>query len=183
MKKTAIFALLSFIPLMITAQTQILLSTGSKSMTATLVDNDATQALISMISNGPVTVKMEDYGGFEKVGELPYPLPTSNSQITTNPGDIMLYQGNSIVIFYESNSWSYTPLGKIDGATAANLREFLGKGNLSLTILLTPNAGINNIQADKLEENEVYDLAGRKISSHPTKPGIYLINGKKHLIK
>ncbi len=69
---------------------------------------------------------MSDYGGFEKVGTLPLSFTTSNSQISTAPGDIMLYQGNQMVIFYGTNSWSYTRLGKIDNATAESVSQFLG---------------------------------------------------------
>ncbi|MDE6006111.1 MAG: hypothetical protein K2G67_00960 [Muribaculaceae bacterium] len=66
---------------------------------------------------------MNDYGGFEKVGELPWSLPTSNSQISTVPGDVMLYLGNNIVILYGTNSWWYTRLGKIEGMTADEIRD------------------------------------------------------------
>jgi len=97
-------------------------------MTATLIDNAATRELTALLSQDPVTIEMDDYGGFEKVGALPQSLPTSNSQITTQPGDIMLYQGRNMVIFYGSNSWSYTRLGKIDGATVEGLRQFFGNG-------------------------------------------------------
>ncbi len=152
-------------------------------MTATLTANSATETLTAMLSEAPVTIMMEDYGGFEKVGELPRALPTSNSQITTVPGDIMLYQGNNIVIFYASNSWSYTRLGKIDGATATNLQEFLGNGDVSLTLSLSSNADVPLFQYDKVDNEKIYDLEGRLITSRPIPPGIYVVNGKKRLIK
>ena len=74
---------------------------------------------------------MTDYSGFEKVGALGTSLPTSNSQTTTQSGDIVLYQGNQIVIFYGSNSWSYTRLGKIDDLTG--WKDALGSGDVTVT--------------------------------------------------
>ena len=77
---------------------------------------------------------MSDYAGFEKVGALGTSLPTNNSQTTTQAGDIVLYQGNQIVLFYGSNSWSYTRLGKIDDLTGWS--EVLGSGDVSVTFSL-----------------------------------------------
>ncbi len=82
--------------------------------TATLNDNEAANAFFEMIKTEPVTIKMSDYGGFEKVGSLGVTLPSSDMQTITDIGDIVLYQSNQIVIFYGSNSWSYTRLGRID---------------------------------------------------------------------
>ena len=77
---------------------------------------------------------MRDYGGFEKVGPLGQSLPTSNSQTTTQSGDIVLYQGNQVVIFYGSNTWSYTRLGRIDNLSG--WEEALGRGDVSVTFSL-----------------------------------------------
>ena len=85
--------------------------------TATLEDNQAVAELVEMMRETPVTITLDDYGGFEKVGSLGKSLTTSNSQTTTTAGDIVLYNGNNIVMFYGSNSWSYTRLGKIDDLT------------------------------------------------------------------
>lgn len=167
---------------MANAQSKITLTVGNNSMTATLVDNDATRSLLQLLAKGPVTINMDDYGGFEKVGALPQSLPTSNTQITTQPGDIMLYQGHNMVIFYGSNSWSYTRLGKIEGATADNVRQFLGNGSISLTLSSDP-AGIDEISTDAHKMEKVYDLKGNLITARPLPPGIYIINGKKTLIK
>lgn len=164
------------------SQTKILLEIGGKTMTASLVDNAATHELLSLLQKGPITIKMNDYGGFEKVGMLPKSLPTSNSQITTEPGDIMLYQGNNMVIFYGSNSWSYTRLGKIDKATSDNLRQFLGAGSVSLNISLDLSLGIDDIFKDNQEKETVYDLNGNLINSRPLSPGLYIINGKKRVV-
>lgn len=102
--------------------------------TASLENNEAVAAFVEMLGNTPVTIEMSDYSGFEKVGALGADLPASNSQITTQPGDIVLYQGNQIVIFYGSNSWSYTMIGRIDDLTG--LEEALGDGNVTVTFFL-----------------------------------------------
>ena len=99
--------------------------------TATLENNAAVEAFMEMIREAPVVIEMRDYSGFEKVGSLGASLPTSNSQTTTQAGDIVLYNGNQIVIFYRSNSWSYTRLGKIDDLT--DWEEALGSGDVTVT--------------------------------------------------
>lgn len=165
------------------SQNKVLLTVGNNSMTATLVDNNATGELLSLLAKGPITVRMSDYGGFEKVGALPQSLPTSNTQITTEPGDIMLYQGNNIVIFYGSNTWSYTRLGKIDGATVSGLKQFLGNGDMTLTITLDSSSGVEGLSADRKPDGTVYDLKGNRITQRPLVPGVYIVGGKKTLIK
>ena len=99
--------------------------------TAALEDNAAVDAFVEMMSEAPVVIQMRDYSGFEKVGPLGKSLPASNSQTTTQAGDIVLYNGNQIVIFYGSNSWSYTRLGKIDDLTGWNAA--LGSGDVTVT--------------------------------------------------
>ena len=107
---------------------------GGSQFTATLEDNEAVDALVQMMEENPVTIQMSDYAGFEKVGSLRASLPTSNSQTTTQAGDIVLYQGNQIVIFYGSNSWSYTRLGRIDDLTG--WESALGNGDVTVTFSL-----------------------------------------------
>ena len=106
---------------------------GDRTFTATLEDNQAVEELVEMMEAGGVTLQLEDYGGFEKVGPLGRSLTTSNSQTTTVAGDIVLYNGSNIVMFYGSNSWSYTRLGKIDDLTG--WADALGSG--SVTAILT----------------------------------------------
>ena len=114
------------------------LTIDGKTCEATLVDNVATKALIAALQQNDITYKADDYGGFEKVGALGRSLSTSNQQITTVPGDIMLYNGNQIVIFYGSNSWSYTRIGRIDNQTVESLKSFLkaGEGSVNITLSL-----------------------------------------------
>lgn len=102
--------------------------------TATLEQNAAVDALVDMMRGSAVTIQMSDYSGFEKVGSLGTSLPTSNQQTTTDAGDIVLYNGNQIVIFYGSNSWSYTRLGHIDDLSG--WADALGSGSVSVTFTL-----------------------------------------------
>lgn len=103
---------------------------GDSTFIATLENNAAADALVEMMENEPVVIQMSDYSGFEKVGALGKSLPANNSQITTKAGDIVLYQGNQIVMFYGSNAWSYTRLGRIDDLTG--WEEALGSGDVTV---------------------------------------------------
>ena len=101
-----------------------------------LENNSAAQELIKELEKGNITVNATEYGGFEKVGELGFSLPTSDENINTEPGDIVLYQGDKISLFYGSHSWSYTKLGKIDNISSNALKEVLGPGNVTLVFSL-----------------------------------------------
>ena len=107
---------------------------GDTQLVVTLADTDAARALAEKLQEGPVTVSLHAYGGFEKVGPLPWGLPASDGQTTAQPGDVMLYQGNQITVFTSSNSWAYTPLGHIEGATSESLLEALGDGDVEVTL-------------------------------------------------
>lgn len=183
MKKYVLFALITLTSFMAYSQNKVILTVGSETMTATLVDNQATSELKDLLEKGSLTIQMSDYGGFEKVGALPQSFTTSNSQITTEPGDIMLYQGNQLVIFYGTNSWSYTRLGKIDGATVSSLKQFLENGDISLTLSLDPVTRIEEVYAGSNAEDKIYDLNGRRMTNKTFSPGTYIINGKKTLIR
>lgn len=106
-------------------------SVGETTFTANLENNAAVDAFVEMMQAGPVVIQMNDYAGFEKVGSLGTSLPTSNRQTTTQPGDIVLYNGNQIVVFYGTNSWSYTCLGHINDLTG--WEDALGSGDVSIT--------------------------------------------------
>lgn len=109
---------------------------GDTVLTATLVDNSSVDALKEALSEGPITVDMRDYGDMEKVGSLGMDLPRNDEQITTEAGDLILYQGNAFVIYYAPNSWNFTRLGKINDVTAEELRETLGDGDVTVTLSL-----------------------------------------------
>ena len=110
---------------------QITSDSGSHSLASTLVDNSSAMAFYELLEEGPVTIKMTDYGNFEKVGPLGTKLPRNDTQITTQAGDIILYQGNQITIYYDTNSWNFTRLGKVDGVTKTELKRILGKGDVT----------------------------------------------------
>lgn len=115
-------------------QNTFVVSVGGAAFNAAFAENSGAQALKELLAEGPMTLSMRDYGGFEKVGALGRSLPTSNAQITTQTGDIVLYQGNQIVIFYGPNSWSYTRLGRI--ADLSGWAEALGSGDVEVTLSL-----------------------------------------------
>ena len=117
---------------------KIKISISGETLLIALVNNDATKALVSALRQAPITYTASDYGGFEKVGSLGRSLPTSNSQITTQAGDVILYNGNQIVLFYGSNTWSYTRIGKMEYESMDKLKSFLkaGAGNISVTLSL-----------------------------------------------
>ena len=102
-----------------------------------LEDNSATKELKEKLKNGDIVIEAHEYGGFEKVGDLGFSLPREDTNITTKAGDIVLYQGNQISIFYNSNSWSYTKLGKIQNITSNELKNILGDGDVNITFTLS----------------------------------------------
>ena len=97
-------------------------------------NNLAVAALRKKAAARPVTVRMSMYGGFEQVGELGFALPREDVQTRTAPGDIVLYSGDQIVVFYGSNSWAYTRLGRIADKSREELEELLSRGDAQLTI-------------------------------------------------
>ena len=109
---------------------------GSTTLTATLADNSSAKAFYELLKRGEITVEMHDYRNFEKVGDLPQSIVTNDEKITTEPGDIILYQGNQITIYYDTNTWNFTRLGKINGVTQPELKALLGDGNVSVTFRL-----------------------------------------------
>jgi len=123
---------------------------GQTTLTATLVDNSSAAALIELLKKNPLTIEMRDYGNMEKVGAIGTTLPRNDEQITTSPGDIILYQGNALVIYYAPNSWNFARLGKIDNITQNELKAVLGEGNVTVTLALAGTVGIEN---DETGEN------------------------------
>ena len=113
-----------------------MVSVNGQELHATLAENPAADELAERLAKGPVTVSLHDYGGFEKVGPLPWGLPANDEQVEGQPGDILLYQGDQITVFYGSNSYSYTRLAHVDGATAENLRSAFGDGDVEVTLTL-----------------------------------------------
>ena len=109
---------------------------GDKDAAVEWEDNESVAALRDLVSESPLTIQMSMYGGVEQVGPLGASLPRNDVQTTTSAGDIVLYSGNQIVVFYGSNSWAYTRLGHITGKDAAEMTDLLGNGNVTITISL-----------------------------------------------
>nr|WP_321453992.1 cyclophilin-like fold protein [uncultured Carboxylicivirga sp.] len=109
-------------------------------LTATMVDNSSVDALLELIENSPLTIAMSDYGNMEKVGPIGTTLPRNDESITTGPGDLILYQGSALVIYYKPNTWSFTRLGKIDNVTQTELQNILGTGDVTVTLELDDSA-------------------------------------------
>ena len=107
---------------------------GDSTVAVEWENNESVNALLDRVKDTPLTVQMSMYGGFEQVGSLGESLPRNDAQTTTQAGDIVLYSGNQIVVFYGSNSWAYTRLGRITDKTRQELADLLGSGNVTLTL-------------------------------------------------
>ncbi len=116
---------------------EITVSFNGHTYSVSLADNTSAQAFVELLTaqGGSVTVAAEDYGNFEKVGPLPQSLPRNDQPLDTSAGDLILYQGNRIVLYYANNSWTFTPLGRLEG-DLSHLREELGEGDVSITYAL-----------------------------------------------
>lgn len=149
-----------------------------KSMTASFADNTSAEAFRALLAEAPLTVEMTDYGNFEKVGDLGHSLPTNDTRITTAPGDVILYLGNHITIYYDRNTWSFTRLGKIDGnPTRESVLSFLGSGSVSVTFSLAgAPAGVEATATDNLDV-EVSGLTVKVAGSRDTLT-VYSSDGK-----
>ena len=97
-------------------------------------DNDSVDALKELCKNGPLSIRMSMYGGFEQVGDIGQSLPRNDSQTTTQSGDIVLYSGDQLVVFYGSNSWAYTRLGHVTDKSDEEMAQLLGNGDVVITI-------------------------------------------------
>lgn len=117
---------------------RLVLTVGDTELPATWADNSSAEALKELLAEGPITIAMRDYERMEKVGTLPKELPTNDEQITTKPGDLILYQGDKFVLYYAPNSWNFTRLGAINGATTKELKDLLGPGDVDVVLSLTP---------------------------------------------
>ena len=99
-------------------------------------ENESVAALRELCREEPLTIELSMYGGFEQVGPIGTSLPRSDEQTTTAAGDVVLYAGNQIVVFYGANSWAYTRLGHISDQSAEDLAALLGNGDVTLTLWL-----------------------------------------------
>ena len=113
---------------------QLVLEVAGRTFYPQPEENASAEAFLKKLEEGPLTVEMHDYGGFEKVGNLPWSLPRSDERITTVPGDIILYQGTQITVYYGQNTWNFTRLAKIPDASG--LAGVLGMGGVTAVFRL-----------------------------------------------
>ncbi len=131
--------------------------------------NSSADAFLDLLKAGDMPIEMHDYGSFEKVGALGTTLPRNDEQITTEPGDVILYQGNQITIYYDVNSWSFTRLGKVQGLSREELKKILGSGNATVTFSLSSgmrDAAINGAQLLNVQpgtETGVFDFLSQTV--------------------
>ena len=168
-----------------TASAQVMnITIGGKTVTATLADNSSAQALYEALQQGPITYEAHDYGDFEKVGDLGQSFPRNDESITTRPGDIILYQGSSLCIYYDTNSWNFTRIGRIEGMTQDEIKDFVraGEGNVSITLSLGNATAIHQVSSNAaaLKAEGYISIGGMRVAS-PSR-GIFIKDGKKMLI-
>ena len=118
-------------------ETDVLCMTiGTTAVAADWEDNASVRALRELCRESPLTISMSMYGGFEQVGSIGVSLPRDDTQTTTSAGDIVLYSGSQLVLFYGSNAWAYTRLGHISDRSAEELTTLLGQGDVTVTLSL-----------------------------------------------
>ena len=115
-------------------ETAMTMTIGDTKVNVDWEANSSVDALKELVSSGPLSIDMSMYGGFEQVGSIGQSLPREDKQTTTASGDIVLYSGNQLVVFYGSNSWSYTRLGHISDKTDAEIEALLSKGDVTITL-------------------------------------------------
>ena len=161
--------------------TQLYITIGGVTKTATLVSNSSKEALVAQLQQGNITYEAHDYGNFEKVGALGYTFPENNEQINTEPGDLILYQGSNLCIYYDTNSWNFTRIGKLDNMTQAEIKTWVNAGgdNVSVTLSISEPTGISQVKADDVK-SKAYTLQGSL--AHAGQKRIIIKNGKKQII-
>ena len=116
------------------AESMLQMTIGETLLEVEWEDNGSVEDLKELCQKSPLTIRMSMYGGFEQVGSIGQSLPRDDNQTTTQAGDIVLYSGDQIVVFYGSNSWAYTRLGHITDKSAQEMAELLGNGDVTITI-------------------------------------------------
>jgi len=112
----------------------MVMAINGKKVSVEWEDNESVEALMDLVSKEPLSIQMSMYGGFEQVGSIGTSLPRNDVQTTTEAGDIVLYSGDQIVVFYGSNSWAYTRLGRITDKNVDELAEMLGKEDVTISV-------------------------------------------------
>ncbi len=169
------------------------ISANGKEMTATFANNSSAAAFRALIADAPLTVSMSDYGDFEKVGELGHRLPTNDTDITTRPGDVILYLGSSITIYYDVNNWTFTRLGRIDeNPTRQSILAVLGQETVNVTFSLkSSSSGLNEVTSGGRHPNvtiegrtiHVNNVAGNDVVTVSTIQGQTIHSGTDNRIR
>jgi hypothetical protein len=162
------------------AMTQLYITIGGVTKTATLVSNSSAEALVAQLRQGNITFEAHDYGNFEKVGALGYIFPENNEQINTVPGDLILYQGSNLCIYYDTNSWNFTRIGKLDNMTQADIKTLVNAGgdNVSVTLSVSEPTGISQVKTDEAK-SKAYTLQG--CVAQAGHKGIVIMNRKQQI--
>ena len=124
----------------LTVENELTLIVNGQSVSVQWEKNESVAALNELVKDKPFTIQMSMYGGFEQVGSIGQSIPRNDKQMTTSAGDIVLYSGNQLVVFYGSNSWAYTKLGHIENTSAEEMKKRLGSGDVNVTISITEEA-------------------------------------------
>ena len=120
-----------------TEEQALKMTIGSTPISVKWEDNESVNVLKELCRDQPVIISMSMYGGFEQVGAIGTDLPHNDVQTTTSSGDIVLYSGNQLVVFYGSNSWAYTRLGHITDKNPKEMTELLSGGNVTITLSIS----------------------------------------------
>lgn len=115
---------------------EIFIKVNGRILNVKLEENRSSLAFVEKLKEGDITIQAHDYGNFEKVGNLGFSLPTSDEDITTEAGNLILYQGNQITLYYDTNRWEFTKLGRVQNTSQKELKEILGKGDVEFTFSL-----------------------------------------------
>ena len=109
---------------------------GDRAFSVDLENNTSAKAFFEKLRTDPIKLEMHDYGSFEKVGELPWELPRNDEEITTKPGDLILYQGTQLTVYYAENTWTFTKLGSLNATEEEIIEAFGGKDNIIVEFYL-----------------------------------------------
>ena len=150
-----------------TMTTKMYITIDGRTEAVTLTNNSATQALVAKLQKAPVSITLNSSGGFEIWGPLGFSLPENDQQTTAQPGDVILYNGSNLCLFYGTNSWSYTRLGKIDGLSESELRTFLkaGESNIGVVLSLDNSTAIKEVKSNGAEDGTYYSVNGQRVQN------------------
>ncbi|WP_373845146.1 cyclophilin-like fold protein [Clostridium sp.] len=160
-----LFTPIGFLNLSLEGEYQVKITVNGHEMTATMENSKSSMAFKKILSKGPKKISMRDYSNMEKIGKLWKGLPRKDEKITTQPGDIILYIGSALVVYYNNNSWNFTKLGHINDVTQAELKEILGNGNVTMTFELIDSESKKTTDFGKSTEKVIEEKTSMDESS------------------